>query len=39
MQIFLLPMNEVNMKILSARFLKDAFNFEITPFGSLNELV
>jgi hypothetical protein len=29
----------VQMKILSARFLKDAFKLEISPFGSLKELV
>jgi hypothetical protein len=29
----------VHMKILSARFLKDAFKLETSPFGSLKELV
>jgi hypothetical protein len=29
----------VHMKILSARFLKDAFNLETSPSGSLTELV
>jgi hypothetical protein len=29
----------VQIKILSARFLKDAFKLEISPFGSLKELV
>jgi hypothetical protein len=28
-----------HMKILSARFLKDAFKLETSPFGSLEELV
>jgi hypothetical protein len=27
----------VHMKILSARFLKDAFKLETSPFGSLKE--
>jgi hypothetical protein len=29
----------VHMKILSARFLKEAFKLETCPFGSLKELV
>jgi hypothetical protein len=29
----------VQMKILSTRFLKDAFKLETSPFGSLKELV
>jgi hypothetical protein len=29
----------VHMKILSARFLKDAVKLETSPFGSLKELV
>jgi hypothetical protein len=29
----------VHMKILSARFLKDAFKLETSAFGSLKELV
>jgi hypothetical protein len=29
----------VHMKILSGRFLKDAFKLETSPFGSLKDLV
>jgi hypothetical protein len=29
----------VHMKFFSAQFLKDAFKFETSPFGSLKELV
>jgi hypothetical protein len=34
-----LHMMAVHMKILSARFFKDAFKLETSPFGSLKELV